>query len=116
MEEIQRENTKNKMAWLSILLVLAGPVFLMIIRIVSNAVAGYFQNSLITLIEIILFVLPIAGVILSVLCLTSWKKNLRGKMRALPITALILCNPLFAIFYLFICAVVTSEAAGLSWM
>ena len=116
MEEIQRENKKNKMAWLSILLALAGPAILIIIGIVSEAVAGYFPVFIIGWIQVILFVLPIASIILSVLCLTLWRKKIRGKIRALPITALILCNPFFVFYYWVISIILTSEAAGLNWM
>ena len=107
---------KNKMAVASLLLVLAGPTLLFLTGLVSGLSDNYFSETFVTVLQVFLFVLPIKGIVLSILCITLWKKKISAKMHAMPIVALILCNPMFAYFYYVICIIITATAAGMGWM
>jgi len=107
---------KNKMAVASLLLVLAGPTLLFLTGLISGLSDNYFSETFVTVLQVFLFVLPIKGVVLSILCITLWKKKISAKMHAMPIVALILCNPMFAYFYYVICIIITATAAGMGWM
>jgi hypothetical protein len=101
---------KNKLAIIGFICMAAGPALLLFLEQLHRWI-GHFPASIAVSIAIFL---PGCGAVISIISLILRKSGKLG--RALSIVTLIMCNPFFYAYYIFICAIMTSTLAGLPLM
>jgi len=105
---------QNKTAIIGFLFMLAGPAVLLLAVFLTNKF-GRIPEIAANIISWAAAILPVIGIVISIISLVKWRKTgITG--RALAIVTVIMCNPLFYLYYLIDCLIASSTLAGLSWM
>ena len=95
-------------------LMLAGPAMLFLAGSYVNTF-GYFSATVASIVSLTAMILPGVGAVFAIISFWQWKKT-KVLGRALSIVTVIMCNPLFYLYYILICGISSSTLAGLSWM
>jgi len=105
---------KIKMAIIGFVFMLAGPILLFFAVFYTESF-GYFSKTAAVIVSWTAIVLPGVGIVFAIIALFQWKKT-KILGRALAIVTVVMCNPLFYLYYFLICGIASSTLAGLSWM
>ena len=104
----------NKIPIMGFIFMLAGPTIMMIAGFITSKL-GDMHRIAANITAWTAVIIPGIGFFISAVYLSKWKTI--GKLgRALAIVTVIMCNPIFYLWYVGICMVMSSTLAGLSWM
>lgn len=105
----------SRLAVLGFIFMLAGPILLSAAQFVFNVFGIVFNTVFANIYVGICAVLPCAGFITGIVSLCFWKRT-KILSRALGIVTVIMANPFFLMFYIFICALSGMTLANLPLM
>lgn len=105
---------KNTLPVIGFILMILGPIIMALASLFISSF-GYVSKEIANIISWTAIVLPGIGAVISIVSLFLWKKT--GKLgHILSITTVVMCNPIFYIFYYVICALSVNVLANLPMM
>ena len=108
---------KNKLASIGFAFMLAGPAILILASIFTS-IFGHISDATSEIVALIAAIPPGVGFLIGciVLGVPSLRKKTGTLGLAFAIITVMMCNPIFYLFYLFICGITAAGLAGQSFL